>query len=147
LLSFFYINNKENTMLTNKIKGKKAAWLGGGVAIIGLLASCAGVADQSLQNGKLSDIKESIDSVPKKTLTLKGTFTQSLEQSEFNDGTTKYHVFDPNNLLAEYAKAQGQTGVSISLPVCIEGRVTEKGRYGHLGKYPYELWVDKICQS
>ena len=117
------------------------------MAIIGLLASCASVAYQSLQNGKLSDIKESIDSVPKKTLTLKGTFTQSLEQSEFNDGTTKYHVFDPNNLLAEYAKAQGQTGVSISLTVCIEGRVTEKGRYGHLGKYPYELWVDKICQS
>ena len=92
-------------MLTNKIMGKKAAWLGGGVAIIGLLASCASVAYQSLQNGKLSDIKESIDSVPKKTLTLKGKFTQSLEQSEFNDGTTKYHVFDPNNLLAEYAKA------------------------------------------
>ena len=134
-------------MLTNKIMGKKAAWLGSGVAIIGLLASCASVAYQSLQNGKLSDIKESIESVPKKKVMLKGTFTQSLEQSEFNDGTTKYHVFDPNNLLVEYAKAQGQTGVSISLPVCIEGRVTEKGRYGHLGKYPYELWVDKICQS
>lgn len=53
-------------MLTNKIMGKKAAWLGGGVAIIGLLASCASVAYQSLQNGKLNDIKESIDSVPKK---------------------------------------------------------------------------------
>ena len=56
-------------------------------------------------------------------------------------------------LLAEYAQSAGQTGVSISLPVCIEGRVTKtlvgitKGRYGHLGKYPYELWVDKICQS
>lgn len=63
---FFISINKENTMLTNKIMGKKAAWLGGGVAIIGLLASCASVAYQSLQNGKLNDIKESIESVPKK---------------------------------------------------------------------------------
>ena len=53
-------------MENNKIKGKKVARLCGGVAIIGLLASCAGVAYQSLQNGQLSDIKESIDSVPKK---------------------------------------------------------------------------------
>lgn len=134
-------------MTANKMMGKKAAWLGGGVAILGLLASCAGVAYQSLQNGKLKDMKQTIDSVPKKTVTLKGTFTQNLEQSEFNDGTTKYHVFDPKNLIADYAKAKGQTGVSISLPVCIEGRVSEKGHYGHLGKYPYELWIDKICES
>ena len=63
--------------------GKKAAWLGGGVAIIGLLAGCAGVAYQSLQNESkgLNDIKESIECT-QKTVTLKGTFTQSLEQSE-----------------------------------------------------------------
>lgn len=134
-------------MTSNNLLSKKAAWLGGGIAIFGLLASCASVAYQSLQSGKLSDIKETIDSIPKKTVTLKGTFTQSLEQSEFNDGTTKYHIFDPNNLLAEYAKAQGQTGLAIHLPVCIEGRVSDKGNYGHLGKYPYELWVDKLCDA
>ena len=133
-------------MTNNTSMGKKAAWLGGGMAIFGLLASCASVAYQSLQNGKLSNLKQTIDAVPKNTVTLKGTFTQSLEQSEFNDGTTKYHVFDPKNLLAEYAKSKGQTGVSVSLPVCLEGRIGEKGSYGHLGKYPYELWVDKICE-
>lgn len=133
-------------MITNKILSKKAAWFGGGMAIVGLLASCASMAYQSLQNGKLKELKQTIDSVPKKAVTLTGTFTQSLEQSEFNDGTQKYHVFDPNNLLASYAKAKGQTGISISLPVCIEGRLSEKGNYGHLGKYPYELWVDKICE-
>lgn len=134
-------------MATNKLMGKKAAWIGGGMALIGLLASCASVAYQSLQTGKLNDIKETLDSVPKKTVTLTGTFTQSLEQSEFDDGTHKYHVFDPNNLLASYANAKGQTGVAIRLPVCIEGRVSDKGNYGHLGKYPYELWVDKICET
>lgn len=124
---------------------KKAAWIGGGAAILGLLASCASLAYQSLQTGKLGELKDTIDSIPKKTVTLKGTFHQSLEQSEFTDGKTKYHVFDPNHLLADYAKTQGQTGVSISLPVCIEGRISEKGTYGHLGRYEYELWVDKVC--
>lgn len=69
--------------------------------------------------GILAELQHTLDSIPKKQVTLKGAFTQGLEQSVFDDGTTKYHVFDPNNLLSAYAKAQGQTGVSVSLPICI----------------------------
>lgn len=96
-------------------------------------------------NNPISGIQQAINQVPKKTVTLNGTFSQSLEQAVFDDGKTKYHVFDPKNLLADYAKTKGQTGVSVSVPVCIEARVSEKGMYGHLGRYEYEVWVDKLC--
>lgn len=95
----------------------------------------------------LGNLKHTIDSIPKQSVTLHGTFTQSLEQSEFNDGKTKYHVYDPQGLLAKKAEKLGQIGMAISFKVCIEGRVSEQGSYGHLGKYPYELTVDKLCEA
>ena len=116
-----------------------------GVTAVATLAVMGGCMKTAYEVLTPKDIQQTIDSIPKNSVTLKGTFTQSLEQSVFDDGKTKYHVYDPNSLLTEYAKSKGQTGVSVSVPVCIEGRVSDKGRYGHLGKYDYELWIDKVC--
>ncbi len=116
-----------------------------GVTAVATLAVMGGCMKTAYEVLTPNDIQQTIDSIPKNSVVLKGTFTQNLEQSVFDDGTTKYYVYDPNHLLAVYAKSKGQTGVSVSVPVCIEGRVSDKGRYGHLGRYDYELWVDKIC--
>lgn len=115
------------------------------LATLGVVGGCMRTAYEVMMNNPVSEIQQAINQIPKKSVTLKGTFSQSLEQSVFDDGKTKYHVYDPKNLLADYAKVKGQTGVSVSVPVCIEGRVSEKGTYGHLGRYEYEIWVDKIC--
>lgn len=112
---------------------------------LGVVGGCMKTAYEVMMNNPISEIKEAINQAPKKSVTLNGTFTQGLEQSVLDDGKTKYHVYDPKNLLADYAKSKGQTGVSVSVPVCIEGRVSEKGTYGHLGRYEYEVWVDKLC--
>lgn len=90
-------------------------------------------------------LQQTIEAIPKTSVKLNGTFRQSLEQSAFDDGKTQYHVYDPNGLLAKKAQTLGQTGMSQQFEVCIEGRVSEKGSYGHLGRYEYELWVDKLC--
>lgn len=117
-----------------------------GATAVGVLAVMGGCMKTAYEVLTPKAMQQTIDAIPKNTQTLKGTFTQGLEQSVFDDGKTKYHVYDPKNLLAEYAKSKGQTGVSVSVPVCIEGRVSDKGTYGHLGRYEYELWVDKICE-
>ena len=122
------------------------------VTTLGFVVGCMRAAYQtdaktadSKSTNTLGNLKQTIDSIPKNSVKLTGTFIQGLEQSEFDDGTTKYHVFDPQGLLAKKAESLGQTGMALKFEVCIEGRVSEKGSYGHLGKYPYELEVDKIC--
>lgn len=95
---------------------------------------------------KTTAAKAATISVPTKKVVLKGRFIQNLEQSDFNDGKTTYHLYDPQGLLAKKGLSLGQKGVSLNFKTCIEGRVSEKGTYGHLGKQPYEVWVDKICQ-
>lgn len=117
-----------------------------GVTAVATLAVIGGCMKTAYDVLTPKTMQQMIASIPKESVTLNGTFTQGLEQSLFDDGKTKYHVYDPNNLLTDYAKSKGQTGVSVSVPVCIEGRVSEKGMYGHLGRYEYEVWVDKICE-
>lgn len=137
--------NTLNITITGKVLLGMAA-----LATLGVVIGCMKSAYQASPTHSttpLSNLKETIDSIPKQSVTLKGTFTQTLEQSVFNDGTTKYHVYDPKGLLAKKAESLGQIGVSQSFKVCIEGRVSEKGQYGHLGKYPYELTVDRLCEA
>lgn len=81
-----------------------------------------------------------------KKIVLKGRFIQNLEQSDFIDSKTTYHVYDPQGLLAKKGASLGQRGVSLDFKTCIEGRISQKGTYGHLVKQPYEVWVDKVCQ-
>lgn len=76
---------------------------------------------------------------------LTGLYHQTLEQAELDTGNARYHVFDPEHALADYAAQLGQTSTVKTFPVCVEGAVSAAGDYGHMGLDAYQVTVRRVC--
>ncbi|OPH34116.1 hypothetical protein [Moraxella atlantae] len=76
---------------------------------------------------------------------LTGIYHQTLEQAELDTGNIRYHVFDPNHALADYAAQLGQTSTAKTFPVCVEGAVSAAGDYGHMGLAAHQVTVRRVC--
>ena len=76
---------------------------------------------------------------------LYGVFTRSVETYELLSGDELYYLFDPKQLLMSHTDALSQQGYYKNFKACVVGNLSPKGKYGHLGKYNYQLTVNEVC--
>lgn len=76
-----------------------------------------------------------------------GLVHKSLETFTFTTAAMTYHVADPSNYLDEIAKQQGIESPFYDLETCVQGILSPKGQYGHLGHLDYQLNIVGRCDS
>ena len=74
-----------------------------------------------------------------------GVFTRSVETYELLSKDALYYLSDPKHLLMNHDSAVNQKGYYKNFEACVVGNISPKGSYGHLGKYHYQLTVNKLC--
>lgn len=85
-----------------------------------------------------------------KAVSVEGLFTKGFETYELKTKSgERYHVFDPQHLLKPLIQAgiknQIEEKLWLTISVCVEGQLSSKGNYGHLGAYRQQIELTGLC--
>ncbi len=85
-----------------------------------------------------------------KKVSIEGLITKGFEIYELKTKSGEIlHVFDPQQhlkpIIAEGFKNQSGETLWLTIPVCIDGLLSPKGQYGHMGSYIQQIEIIGLC--